>query len=93
MARTLMARLAEERRAHLEQRRLRRAVRIVAIGAVLRDRLVLPQERSPVFGVTGRAGFRDGVLDQLRRRRRAMRRMAGGTGHFSFAQRMMRDLE
>jgi hypothetical protein len=82
-----------KRRAHLEQRRLRRAVRIVTIGAVLRDRLVLPQERPAVFGVTGRAGFRDGVLDQLRRGRRAMRRMAGGAGHLAFAHRMMRGLE
>src|ERR1700683_2776483 len=93
MTRTLMARLAEKRRAHLEKRGLCRTVRIVAIGAVLRDRLVLPQEGPPEFSVTGGAGFRDGVLDELRRCRRAVRRMAGGTGHRSFPQRMMRKLE
>ena len=35
MARALVARLAEKRRPNLEERRLRRAVRIVAVAAVL----------------------------------------------------------
>src|ERR1700689_4776924 len=88
MPRALVTGLAEKRRAYLEERRLRRAVRIVTIGAVLRDRLVLPQERAAVFGVAARAGFRDGVLDELRRCRRAVRRMARGAGHLPFVQRV-----
>lgn len=39
---TLVAALAQKGRPYFQERRLRRAVRIVAIAAVLRDRLVLP---------------------------------------------------
>ena len=93
MARALVTRLAEKWRAYLEQRRLHRAVRVVTVAAVLGDRLVFPEERSAVFGVAAGAGFVDGVLHELRRRGRAMRRMAGGAGHLALAQRMMRGLE
>ena len=93
MTSALMTRLTEKGRAHLEKRRLGGTMGIVTVGAVLDDRLVLPQERPAVFGVTGGAGFGDGVLDEQRRRRRAVRRMAGGAGHLSFTQRMMRWLE
>jgi len=93
MARALMARLTKEWRAHLEKRRLGGTVGIVTIGAVLGNRLVLPPKWSAVLGVTGRASFRDAVLHELRRRRGAVRRMAGGAGHFPFTQGMMRWLE
>ena len=86
-------RLTQKRRAHLEKRRLRRAVRLVTVGAVLGDRLVLPEKRPAVFRMAAGAGLVDGVLHQLRRGGRAVRRMAGGAGHLAFAQRMMRRLE
>ena len=70
---TLVARLAEKGRPHLEQRRLRGTVRIVTVAAVLCDRLMLPQERAAEFAVTGCAGFIDGVPHQLRRRARSVR--------------------
>jgi hypothetical protein len=88
-----MARLTEKRCADLEQRRLCRSVRIVAVGAVLRDGLVLPEKRPTVFRMTIRAGFRDGVLDQLCWCGRAVRRMAGGARHLALAHRMMRGFE
>ena len=44
MSRALMAGLAEKWRPNFEQRGLRGAMRIVAIGTVLRDRLMFPQE-------------------------------------------------
>ena len=93
MARALVTGLAQKRCAHLEQSRLHRTVRLVAAGAVLGHRLVFPEKRPAVFGVAAGAGFIDGVLHQLGGRRRAMRRMAGGARHLSFAHRMMRGFE
>lgn len=51
MPRALVTRLTQERRAHLEQRRLHRTVRLMAVGAVLGHRLVFPEKRPAVFGV------------------------------------------
>jgi len=62
----------------------------VAIGTVLRHRLMFPQERTAKLGMTARAGFRNGVLDELRRAAGAMRGVAGRACHLSFQQRMMR---
>ena len=93
MARALVTCLAQKRRPQFKQRRLRRAVRIVTVGAVLGDRLMFPEKRPAIFGVTGRAGFIDGVFNQLRRGRRTVRRVARGAGHRAFAQRMMRRLQ
>ena len=92
MACALVTGLTEEGRAHLEKRRLRRAVRIVTVAAVLGDRLVLPEKRSAVLGMAARAGLVDRVLHELRRRGRAVRRMAGRASHLALAQRMMREL-
>ncbi len=77
MAGPLVTGLTEKRSAYLEKCRLRRAVRAVAIGTVLCHRLMLPQERAAEFGVAGRAGLRDGVLDELCRITGSVRRMAG----------------
>ena len=87
-----MTGLAEERRPQLEKRRLYRTVGVMTVGAIFRDRLMLPEKRSALFAVAGRTGLVDGVLDELRRRRRSMRRMAGSAGHLPFAQRMARQL-
>jgi energy-converting hydrogenase Eha subunit C len=92
MARSLMAGLAQKRRAQFQQCRLRRTVRIVTIGAILGHRLVLPQERTAILGMTAGTGLRGGVLDQLCRSAGAVRGMAGRACHFPFQQRMMRGL-
>jgi len=93
MTRALVTRLTQKRRAHLKKRRLRRSVRFMTVAAVFRDGLVFPKKRPAVFRMAARAGLVDGVLYKLRRRRGAMRRMAGSAGHFAFAQRMMRRLK
>jgi len=72
VTRALVTRLAEKGRPHLEERRLRRTVRVVTVAAVLCDRLMLPQERTTEFGMTGSAGFVDRVPHQLRRRARSV---------------------
>ena len=92
VARALVTRLAEERRAQFQERGLGRAVRIVTVGAVLRHGLVLPQKRAAKLRVAGRASFRDGVLDELCGRARAVRRVARRARHGPFAQRMIRGL-
>jgi len=68
----LVTALAKKGRPHLEERGLRRTMRIVTVAAVLCDRLMLPQERAAEFGVAGRAGFVDGIPHQLRRRGRSV---------------------
>lgn len=93
MARALVARLAEKRRPQFKQRRLRGAMWIVTVGTVLGDRLMLPEKRPAVFGMTGGAGLIDGVFNQLRRGGGTVRRMARGAGHRAFTQRMMRRLQ
>jgi hypothetical protein len=93
MARTLVTCLAQKRRPQLQQRRLRRAVRVVTVSAVLGDRLMFPEKRPAIFGVAGRASFIDGIFHQLRPGRRAVRRVARGAGHRAFAQGMMRRLQ
>ncbi len=72
MAGALMAGLAQEGRPELQERRLSGSVRIVAIGAILRNRLMLPQERSAKFRMTAGAGFGDGILDEQGGRSRTM---------------------
>src|SRR5580698_7029261 len=89
----LMTRLAQERRPKFKKRRLRRSVRIVTVGAVLGHRLMFPEKRAAVFGVTGRASLIDGILNQLRRGGGTVRRMARRACHRAFAQRMMRRLQ
>ena len=92
MARAFVTCLTQKRRPHLEQRRLYRTVRIVAVGAVLGDRLVFPEERPSILRMAAGAGLVDRVFHQLRGRRRAVRRMAGRAGHLALAQRMPRQL-
>ena len=93
MTRALMAGLTQEGCAYPEQGRLRRTVRRVAVIAVFRDRLMFPQKRAAQLGMTGSAGLVDGTLHELRRARRAVRRMAGSAGHLALAQWMVRRLE
>src|SRR5271167_3896291 len=68
-------------------------MRIVTVAAVLGDRLMFPEKRAAVFGVTGGASLIDGVFNQLRRRGGTVWRMTRGAGHRAFAQRMMRRLQ
>ena len=89
----LVTRLAQERRPKSKKRRLRRAMRIVTVGAVLGYRLMFPEKRPAVFGVTGRASLINGIFNQLRRGRGTVRRMARRARHRAFAQWVMRRLQ
>ena len=61
-----MALLTKQGRTHLEHGSCRTAVRHVAVGAVLRDRIMLMHKRAALFGVAGVASVVDAVaLDQL----------------------------
>ena len=62
--RTIMAFITQKRRAGLEQRRNVGTVRGMAIGAILRDRLMFPEIRPAFVGMAGETGFGDGVFNQ-----------------------------
>src|SRR4249919_1404750 len=75
-----------------EQRRVDGAMRRVAIGAILGDRRVLPQDRTALLGVTAVAGLVQRGLDQQFRCHRAMNFVAGAALHLREAHRMHRGL-
>ena len=89
--------LAEPRRARLQQRRVGRAVRRVAVGAIVGDGGVLPEEGAALFRVAGVAGLVDRALDEHPRPRRTVRvvtvrtRHLGGARQAGHGQRMGRD--
>ena len=64
MARHRMALLAQQRRILLQPRLIDRTVRVMAQGAVLGHRRMLPQERAALFRVAGVAGLVHRRLDQ-----------------------------
>ena len=80
--------LAQHGRARLQQRRHTRSVRRVAVGAVLNDGGMLPQEWAALLGVAGVAGFSDGVLDHQPRSRGSVRVVAVRAGDLAFEDRM-----
>jgi len=62
------------------------AMRLMAVGAVLYDRRMFPQERPPSLGVAQVAGFIDTCLLELRGIWSSMRIVAVRTGHLSLPQ-------
>lgn len=71
---------AHKRCAGFQQRRDVGAVRLMAVGAILRYRLMLPQERPALFSVAGKAGLVQGVPFEQFRPGRAMWVVAVGAG-------------
>ena len=63
----------------------------MAVGAVLNDGCVLPQERSALFRVAGVAGLGNGVLHHQARAGRTMRVVAVGAGDLAIEDRMSRE--
>lgn len=88
-----MAFLTKLRRPSDKQRRLVRAVRRVADHAVLRRWRVLPQERPPLLGVAGDAGFVDPIAPSQRFANTAVGIVAIATNELTVAHRMRRALE
>src|SRR5690242_4168376 len=85
--------LAQVRRALDEQARLRRAMRRMAVQAVLANRLMFPQYRATLLGVTVVAGLVDREFFQQLRTWRAVRVVAVGADDLALANRVMRELE
>jgi len=85
MAAAVVAGVANARHAHFQELWIIAAVRFVAVGAVFEHRRVLPEERTPAFGMTTQAVFVGGRLDQLLGIRRAVGIVAAGAGDFAFA--------
>src|SRR5215831_8790444 len=86
----LVAFLAQERRAHLEQVGVRRAVRVVAQRAVLLHGLVRAHERPALLHVAHVAGVVDVVAHHHARADRAVRVVAIRAGHQALADRVAR---
>src|SRR5436190_20737305 len=86
----LVAALAQERRAHLEQVVVHRAVRVVAGRAVLLHRLVRAHERPALLHVARVAGVVDAVAHQHPLPGAAVRVVAIGTDHLALEDRVAR---
>ena len=84
-----MACLAQEWRTHLQHAFCRGAVRIMAIRAVVADRLVVMYEWPAFLHVAGVASIVDGIAFHQFHPSGAMRIMAIGASHFAFGYRMM----
>jgi len=80
-----VARVADPRHADLQQLRIAAAVWVVAIGAILHDRRMLPQKWAPPLGVATQAILIGRGLNQLRWIRASVWVMAAGAGNFPFA--------
>src|SRR5208282_4038569 len=83
--------LTQQRRSAQEQGWIDRAMRRMTIAAILRDRRVLPQERTALFRVAGIASLVQRRTRQQRRIQRVVGSMAGGAGHVAVAHRMGRE--
>ena len=83
-----VARLAEHGRTCLQHRRHIRAMRRVAVGAILNDGGMLPQKWTTLFRMAGVAGLGDGVLNHQPRPRGTVRVVAVRTGDFAFEDGM-----
>jgi len=62
----------------------------VAVGAILNDGRMLPQEWTALFRMAGVAGLSDGVLDHQPRAGGTMRVVAVGAADLAFEDRMSR---
>lgn len=75
---------------YLEQPVIYGTVRLVAVGAILDDRGMLPKERTASLRMTRVAIFIDACLLELGRIRSPVRIVTIGTGHLSFSERHVR---
>lgn len=66
------------------------AVRVVADGAIVRDRLVIENKRPTLLHVAGVAGVNNVIAHEQFHARRAMRVVAVGTCNLAFPDGMMR---
>jgi len=83
-----MTLLTQLRPLAVEQRGMVRTMHLVTQGAVLRDRVVLPQKGPALLGMTGVAVLVYGQLVQIRRSGTAMRVMTVTADHLAFPDGM-----
>ena len=88
-----MAVKAQERHLFLQQPRIRGAMRIMAVGAVFANRLVLPQIRAALVGVAAIAEVGDAHIPQHIGTGRTMGVVAIRADHLALANRVMRVLQ
>ena len=70
--------------------RVAAAVRLMAVGAVLHDRRMLPKKWTPAFGMASEAVLVDRALKQLARIRTPVGVVAAGARDLAFAIRHVR---
>ena len=80
-----VAGIANPRHAHSQQLRIVAAMRLVAVGAVLHDRRMLPEEGTAPLGVAAETVLGGRGLQQLLWIGTSVRVMATGAGHLAFA--------
>ena len=90
MPRMHVALSAKSRVRNLEQPVVHRAVRFMAVGAILENRSMLPEKRPPPLGMASIAIFVYARLLELRRIRRAMRIVAIGANDLALPHRHVR---
>src|SRR5450755_2717478 len=88
---TGVAFLAQPGHPRFQQWRVSGTVGRMAVGAIVDNRAVFPQERPAFLGMTGVAGFVDRVLDEKLRPGRAMRVMAIGAHYLAGKYRVRRN--
>jgi len=86
---TTVALIADERRTSLEQVVGNGAVRLMTIGAVVGDRLVVMHERTTLFHVAGVAGFDHAIALHELGTGRTVGIVAIRTGHLALDDRVM----
>ena len=82
-----VAGVTHSRHTHLQQLRIAAPMRVVAVGAILHYRRMLPQEWSTPFRMATQTVFIDRALNQLTRIRAAVGVMATGARYLAFAIR------
>ena len=87
---SIVAFLAHERWASLEQRRNVGTMRRMAAHAIFCGRLMFKQERTALLGVATPASFINGILAQQLGSCRTMQVMATGTSHLACIERVRR---
>ena len=83
-----MAALAQHRTAHRKHARVIRAVRVVAVAAILGDRCMFPEIRAALFGMAVEAGVVQRLLGKLPLARITVSAVTAAAVHFTLAYRM-----
>ncbi len=81
-----MALLAQQANASSQKLRIVRAMRRVTVQAILADRRMVPEKRTPLFGMAGVTHIINGVIDEHLSTLPAMRIVAGSAADLHIAK-------